>query len=142
MRRSIYGATLFLMFTLVAYGQSASSDSAQDHKDAIQNARHDLNQDVKEVREGHQEQQAARTEQKDVNQDKAALRQDVKDGDKAAARQEQKDARQAERDMQKDVAKAKQDERDARQDVRDAHQEQQKLSQMRNAAAGGGRGRR
>jgi len=91
MRRSIYGATLFLMFTLVAYGQSASNDSTQDHKGAIQNARHDLNQDVKDG-----DKAAAKQEMKDVRQDQRNLHQDVQKGkqDERGARQDVRDARQ------------------------------------------------
>jgi hypothetical protein len=105
MRRSIFGALLFLMASLVAFGQTASpSDPAQDHKDLQQ-----LN------REAAQTKQDAHSDVNDMKQDRSGLRTAVQDGNKAEAKKDVKDLRQDKRDLSKDKQKIKQDMRQSRQ---------------------------
>ena len=95
MRRSIFGALLFVMASLVAFGQAASpSDASQDHKDLQQ-----LN------REAAQTKQDARNDVSDMKQDHAALRTAVNDGNKVQAKKDVKDLRQDKRDLSQDKQK-------------------------------------
>lgn len=64
MRRSIFGALLFVMASMVAFGQAATpSDAGQDRKDL-----QELN------RNAVQDKQDARGELNDIRQDKTSMR--------------------------------------------------------------------
>lgn len=103
MRRSIFGAILFGMASLIAFGQSATpSDSGQDRIQQID-------------RNAAQQKQDANSDRTDLAQDKAALHNDVKNGDMAAAKKEQRAARQDRRDLSRDKQNIQRDQRMARQ---------------------------
>lgn len=102
MRRSIF-AILFLMASLVAFGQDATpNDAGQDRQQQID-------------RNAARQKQDARSDRTDLAQDKAALRNDVKNGDVAAAKKEQRAARQDKRELSQDKQNIKRDQRMARQ---------------------------
>jgi len=104
-RRSIVGAIIFVMASLVAFGQTASpSDGAQDRKELQQ-----LDRDA------HRDKQDARSDLNDMQQDRADLRTAIKDGDKAAATKDLKDLHQDNRDLSKDKKNLRKDVRKARQ---------------------------
>jgi hypothetical protein len=90
MRRNILGGMLFVMASLVAFGQTATPSDAQQKQDA-------------------------RTDRADLAQDKAALHNDVKNGDMAAAKKEQRKAHQAKNDLSQDKQNINRDQRMARQ---------------------------
>jgi hypothetical protein len=105
MRRCILGAILFVMASLVAFGQTASpSDAGQDHRKLQQ-----LDRDA------HQDKQAALNDRNDVKQDQADLRTAVKDGNKTEANKDRKELSQDKRDLSKDKRDLVRDRRLARQ---------------------------
>jgi hypothetical protein len=104
MRRNILGGMLFVMASLVAFGQTATPSDAQEHKEMQQIDRN-----------AAQQKQDARTDRADLAQDKAALHNDVKNGDMAAAKKEQRKARQAKSDLSQDKQNINRDQRMARQ---------------------------
>lgn len=109
MRRSIFGAILFVMVSLVAFGQTASpgdaaQDRAQDHKEL-----QELN------RNAHQDKQAAQNELNDVKQDKTQLNKAVKNGDKAEAKKDSQNLHQDKNDLSKDKAEIQRDMQKSRQ---------------------------
>jgi hypothetical protein len=131
MRRSIFGALLFVMGSLVAFGQAASpSDASQDHKDPQQ-----LN------REAVQTKVDARSDVNDMKQDRAQMNAAVKAGDKAQATADAKDLRHDKRDLTKDKKKIKQDMRESRQ-IRANAQVGAKAQMRTNASTMGPRGGR
>jgi hypothetical protein len=70
MRRSIFGAILFVMASLVAFGQAASlSDAGQDRKELQQLDR-----------AAHQDKRDARGALNSMQEDRSDLRTAVKDG--------------------------------------------------------------
>ena len=75
MPRNILSGVLFVMASLVAFGQTATPPDAQEHKELQQIDRN-----------AAQQKQDARTDRADLAQDKAAVHNDVKNGDMAAAR--------------------------------------------------------
>jgi hypothetical protein len=117
MRRSVFGALLFMMASMVAFGQAATpTDAGQDHKDL-----QELN------RNAVQDKQDARSDVNDLRQDKTNMRTAVHDGDKAAASKDSKDIHQ--------------DQRALNQDKRDITRDKQRARQIRaNSPAMGPRG--
>jgi hypothetical protein len=118
MRRSIFGTILFMMASLVAFGQAANSsdpaqDKVQDHKELQQLDRN-----------AHQDKQAAQNELNDVNKDRAEMKSAVKDGDKAEAKKDSQDLRQ--------------DKNALSQDKRGIEQDMQRARQIRQSAKGMG----
>jgi hypothetical protein len=112
MRRRIFGTLLFVMASLVAFGQTAnSSDPAQDHRDSQQ-----LN------REAVQTKVDARSDVNGMVQDRAQLNAAVKASDKAEATTDAKDRRQDKRDVSKDKQKIKHDKQKIKQDKRQSSQ--------------------
>jgi len=85
MRRSIFGVILFVMASLVAFGQATSPN------DAPQDSKKDLRQDVQQTQKDKQ--QVSR-DTKQTQRDQAALRKDIRNGNKAAASKETKDLHQ------------------------------------------------
>jgi hypothetical protein len=103
MRRNIFGAILFVMASLIAFGQSATpNDAGQDRVQQID-------------RNAAQQKQDARSDRTDFARDKAALQNDVKNGDTAGAKKMQKEARQDKRDLSQDKQNIKRDQRMVRQ---------------------------
>ena len=98
MRRSILSAILFVMASMVAFGQSASpSDARRDNKDARQDARdnradhRDLRQDRRDTR---QDRRDTRNDRSELRQDRADMRRDMKDGNRTEAAKDRRDIRQ------------------------------------------------
>lgn len=103
MRRNILGAILFVMASLIAFGQSATpSDAGQDRQQQID-------------RNAAQQKQDARSDRTGLAQDNATLRNDIKNGDKVAAKKEMRAARQDKRDLSQDKQNIKRDQRMPRQ---------------------------
>ena|SRR5579859_787670 len=103
MRRNIFGAILFVMASLVAFGQNATpNDAGQDRVQQID-------------RNAAQQKQDARSDRANLAQDKAALQKDVKDGDMAGAKKMQREARQDKRELSQDKKNIQRDQRMARQ---------------------------
>jgi hypothetical protein len=104
MRRNILGGILLVMASLVAFGQTATPSDSQERKDLQQIDRN-----------AAQQKQDARTDRANLAQDKAALHNDIKNGDMAGAKKEQRKARQAKRDLSQDKQNINRDQRMARQ---------------------------
>ena len=114
MRRIAFGASLFLLFSLMSFAQTASQAASSN------NPGQDIKDARRDMRESQDEQKAAREEQHDISQD-TELHRDVKNGDKAAAEQEKQDIRRADKQTKQDVDRARLDRRDALRDMRKAH---------------------
>ena len=123
MRRSILGLVLFLLASLMAFGQSATPNDGTPRQDVR-----------KDVRETHQDKRDLRSDVRDTKQDRAAMEQAVNSGDKAAAEKDRHDLRKDRRDSRKDLKDAKKDKRETRRDVR-----QEKMMQQRRMARSGRR---
>ena len=104
MRRNILSGVFFVMASLVAFGQTATPTDAQEHKELQQIDRN-----------AAQQKQDARTDRADLAQDKAAVHNDVKNGDMAAAKKEQRQARQAKNNLDQAKQNINRDQRMSRQ---------------------------
>ncbi len=130
MRRNILCGTLFVIGSMMAFGQTPSTDSGQNAQ------QQELRQKIDQTR---QDKQQVNEATRQTEQTRADLKTDIKDGNKAAANQEKQNLQQQKDQLSKETAKTQASEAAERNEMQRMKANQGGGARRASATRAGGR---